>query len=599
MFAPAAMLVLLLGSRPPKRVAASPLAYAGIVLSFAAPWLFELPTGTASRLGASLTLTGSLFYLVFMGAAYAALGRNLGVLPSVKNLTSRGPYSLVRHPIYAAHLLLAGTLLAAKTSAWNAAGFGLLLTGLLLRIRAEERLLMEDAAYREYAARVPARLLTVVLAAPLIAIFAVLEAEKLSATLGAPGRLQVQTSFPVISLDPRVYDDWASVFVGNHIYPRLLPEAGKEWIPSIAKEARFECIDAAAKPLAPCRKEILLLKFQELTSCQGGVIDRGSLRREVETLLRLKNWILPGHKTCANPDYDLCLEYSGIPDVTRRLKNVYFRFGWSGQDFTKDVIGVAPYCFKIEKRAADSILSGTLVPQKGSKLPLIELTTSDDPAAPFNVALFGSPNLLGAGRRNIDLITPVAYYVVSNPSIAPERLPWNTPEIKRIIRDHLADMDLVYRTDTLLSEWMPDGSALRPTARTSSTPGVEFVLPDYLPGCAPLAEKLHAADPRIDARCANTTLYIENRIRSRKAPWHGFLTPLSPGAPGRTSVVDQYFSSGSNESWLRGARSPSSHFYRAGLGKALVTVDQRVVCGITGNPMGQSDFVISDLIYCR
>lgn len=601
MFAPAAVLALLLTSRPPKRVETGLSSYAGIILSFASPWFFELPAGHASRIASSLTLASSLFYLVFMGAAYAALGRNLGVLPSIKNLVSDGPYSLVRHPVYSSHLFLAGTLFAVNPSPWNALACVMLLSGILLRIQAEEALLSTDAAYRDYSLIVNHRIMTPALAAPLIALVLLKCAEWLTAVPEAPARIRLQTSFPILSLDPRIYDDWASVFIGNHIYPRLLPEPEREWIPSITKEVRFECLDRGASPLSPCKKERLLLSFREFTSCRGRAIDRISLRREMLTILQAKNWILPGIKVCASKEFDLCLEYTGIPDVSRRLQNVYFRFGWSAQDFSGDLVGVGPYCFKIEQRAPESILGGSLIPRSAANLPRVDVATSDDPDAPFNVALFGAPNLLKGGRRNIDLITPVAYYVVSNPSFPSERFPWNAPAIKEIIRAQLADNDLVYRTDTLLSAWMPEGSALNrsPKAASASASGFEFVLPDYLPDCEPLAKRLHAADPRMDARCANTTLYIEDRIRSRKSPWFGFLTPLSPGAPGRTSVIDQYFSSGSNESWLRGARSPSSHFYRVGLGKALVTVDQRIVCGITGNPMGQSDFVVSDLIYCR
>lgn len=599
MFAPTAVLALLLSSRPPKRFAASPSVYAGIFLSFAAPWFFELPSGRASPVVSSFTLASSLFYLVFMGAAYAALGRNLGVLPSVKNLVRRGPYALVRHPIYSAHLGLAVTLLAANPCAWNAFACAALFAGIFLRVEGEERLLSEDPSYRDYSAEVGRRFIAPALAAPLMVLVFVKAADRLAGPPGAPATLRVQTSFPILSLDPRVYDDWASVFVGNHIYPRLLPEPGREWIPSIAEESRFECLERGASALAPCRKERVLLKLRELTSCGGRKIERASLRAEIMMILRAKNWILPGNTECSRKGFDLCLEYAGIPDVTRRLQNVYFRFGWSAQDFSKDLVGVAPYCFKIGKRTPDSILAGALIPRKGANLPRVELTTSDDAGSAFNVALFGAPTLLKGGRKNIDLITPVAYYVVSNPASPPERFPWNSPKIKALIRAHLAENDLVYRADTLLSAWMPEGGALNRGAKAGTKARFEFALPDYLPGCAALAGRLQAADPRLAARCLNTTLYIEERIRSRKSAWSGFLTPLSPGAPGRTSVIDQYFSAGSNESWLRGAASPSDHFYRVGLGKALITVDRRVVCGITGNPMGQSDFVISDLIYCR
>ena len=125
------------------------------------------------------------------------------------------------------------------------------------------------------------------------------------------------------------------------------------------------------------------------------------------------------------------------------------------------------------------------------------------------------------------------------------------------------------------------------------------MLPDYMEGCPQLASELKEAFPAMTVRCGNTTAFIEDRVRKRVAGWGGFLTPLSPGAPGRTAVLDQYFSKTSNETWLAGARDPERNFYRVGFGKSLVTVDGETVCGIRGNPMGLSDLLVSDLVPCR
>jgi protein-S-isoprenylcysteine O-methyltransferase Ste14 len=75
-------------------------------------------------------------------------------------LVERGPYTLVRHPIYLAGLLLAaGTFLAhpSPASACLAGGFSL---GVLLKARLEERALRTTLGrrYEDYAARVPALL---------------------------------------------------------------------------------------------------------------------------------------------------------------------------------------------------------------------------------------------------------------------------------------------------------------------------------------------------------------------------------------------------------------------------------------------------------
>jgi protein-S-isoprenylcysteine O-methyltransferase Ste14 len=70
----------------------------------------------------------------------------------------RGPYARVRHPIYAAFLLLAaGTLLAHPSVATGCLAVGLT-TGLLAKLAIEDRTLRATlgAAYRDYARDVPA-----------------------------------------------------------------------------------------------------------------------------------------------------------------------------------------------------------------------------------------------------------------------------------------------------------------------------------------------------------------------------------------------------------------------------------------------------------
>lgn len=79
--------------------------------------------------GAALTL-GGLILLVWSGRT---LGRNLTPLPTPierGTLVHRGPYRLVRHPIYTALLLLAGGWTVARGGRVSVAGT-LLLAGLL------------------------------------------------------------------------------------------------------------------------------------------------------------------------------------------------------------------------------------------------------------------------------------------------------------------------------------------------------------------------------------------------------------------------------------------------------------------------------------
>jgi protein-S-isoprenylcysteine O-methyltransferase Ste14 len=88
-----------------------------------------------------------------------ALGRSFGIRPALRELSTRGPYQIVRHPMYLAYITAD---LGYNLQEWNWGTVGLTLAGwlsLLLRIRAEERVLGQDTGWTKYAASVRYRLL--------------------------------------------------------------------------------------------------------------------------------------------------------------------------------------------------------------------------------------------------------------------------------------------------------------------------------------------------------------------------------------------------------------------------------------------------------
>ena len=97
--------------------------------------------------GASLSLVSLL-----------SLGRRFGVRPALRGLATRGPYRVVRHPIYLAYMLAD---IGYNLQEWNSGTLLLVLAGwasMLYRIHAEERMLARDAAWPAYLARVHYRL---------------------------------------------------------------------------------------------------------------------------------------------------------------------------------------------------------------------------------------------------------------------------------------------------------------------------------------------------------------------------------------------------------------------------------------------------------
>lgn len=91
-------------------------------------------------------------------AAKVALNRSFGLAAANRGVKREGPYRFMRHPMYAGYILTQAGFLACNPSAWNIGVYAVAWTVQLLRIAAEEKVLRQDAAYRDYAGAVPFRL---------------------------------------------------------------------------------------------------------------------------------------------------------------------------------------------------------------------------------------------------------------------------------------------------------------------------------------------------------------------------------------------------------------------------------------------------------
>jgi protein-S-isoprenylcysteine O-methyltransferase Ste14 len=109
----------------------------------------------------TLEAAGTIFQVVglpLMLVGWLYLGRHFGLLPANRGLVVRGPFRLIRHPVYAAWLLTAlGTSMAAP-SVRNFALVALTIPFMVWRIALEEELLDRDAQYLAYRQRVRWRL---------------------------------------------------------------------------------------------------------------------------------------------------------------------------------------------------------------------------------------------------------------------------------------------------------------------------------------------------------------------------------------------------------------------------------------------------------
>ena len=101
--------------------------------------LAEAVVVPVSLLGVAIVVFGKL-----------SLGRSFGLLPAHRGIVSTGLYRLVRHPIYLGYFLSHGAFLLANASPWNLVVLLIAETSLVIRMGAEERVLLEDDAYERY-----------------------------------------------------------------------------------------------------------------------------------------------------------------------------------------------------------------------------------------------------------------------------------------------------------------------------------------------------------------------------------------------------------------------------------------------------------------
>jgi protein-S-isoprenylcysteine O-methyltransferase Ste14 len=124
----------------------------------AAP-LLVWPNPTAALLPPVLAAVVMLIGMFVQLHAKVVLARSFGCVPANRGLKFSGPYQFVRHPMYLGYLISHMAVLAMNPSGWNLGVF-LVCYGLQVpRLLIEERFLLADSQYQDYAARVRYRLL--------------------------------------------------------------------------------------------------------------------------------------------------------------------------------------------------------------------------------------------------------------------------------------------------------------------------------------------------------------------------------------------------------------------------------------------------------
>jgi protein-S-isoprenylcysteine O-methyltransferase Ste14 len=151
-------LALVLFRRKPKEIGAR-----------AADWVLPIAASAAPQLLVTVSGPGPSPNWVALGAMAAggllafasmlSLGRSFGIFPANRGVKRKGPYAVVRHPMYLGYMLWQFGFVLANPGWSNALVFALA-TGLQLwRIQREERVLAGDPIYLDYRRQVRVRLI--------------------------------------------------------------------------------------------------------------------------------------------------------------------------------------------------------------------------------------------------------------------------------------------------------------------------------------------------------------------------------------------------------------------------------------------------------
>jgi protein-S-isoprenylcysteine O-methyltransferase Ste14 len=117
------------------------------------------PTGAHPHWGVVAGFDVQIIGLAICVTSFIVLGRSFGFAAADRGLVQRGPYAIVRHPIYAAYYFLLIGYLLQSLSVPNALVVVFVCSCNVGRALVEERLLVTSSQYGEYRSRVRWRLL--------------------------------------------------------------------------------------------------------------------------------------------------------------------------------------------------------------------------------------------------------------------------------------------------------------------------------------------------------------------------------------------------------------------------------------------------------
>jgi len=153
------MIVLFLVIRNlPKEISFSPYDwFIGIFGTVGSTLLRPVENGMLPEMDFLIVL--QLLGIIISVVGLASLSKSFGVVPANRGIKTNGLYRYIRHPLYSGYFFTLTAFVLQNANIYNIAVLGMFFALKILRILAEERLLLEDPEYFAYAAKTKWRII--------------------------------------------------------------------------------------------------------------------------------------------------------------------------------------------------------------------------------------------------------------------------------------------------------------------------------------------------------------------------------------------------------------------------------------------------------